>query len=221
MARTLRALLAAKGFKITNSESLELIAKALGVDDWNTLSAMIQADVASSTPNKVAPSDPPEAASSPRKTGFSADLEKTLHRSISHANQRRQEYATLEHLLLALIDDPDSARVMAACNLDTSELGTSLTDFIDRDLGPLIARDGDFARPTASFQRVIQRAVIHVQASGREAVTGANVLVAIFSESESRAARLLDDQGMSRLDAVNFLVHGIVKGGGGARTTPA
>ena len=125
------------------------------------------------------------------------------------ANARRHEFATLEHLLLALIDEPDAARVMKACSVDTEDLRATLVEFIDEDLSNLVTDiDGSEAVPTAAFQRVIQRAAIHVQSSGRTEVTGANVLVAIFAERESNAAYFLQEQDMTRYDAVNFIAHG-------------
>ncbi len=153
---------------------------------------------------------------------FSRPLEETLHRAVHYANERRHEYATLEHLLLALIDDPDAANVMIACNVDLASLKTALTLYVDTDLAALATSDGEDAKPTAGFQRVIQRAVIHVQSSGREEVTGANVLVAIFSERESHAAYFLQEQDMTRYDAVNYIAHGIAKkAGGSGETRPA
>ncbi|NEX91346.1 ATP-dependent Clp protease ATP-binding subunit ClpA [Caulobacter sp. 17J65-9] len=142
---------------------------------------------------------------------FSRHLEETLHRAVGYANERKHEYATLEHLLLALADDPEASGVMRACNVDLTLLRKSLTDYIDSELNSLIVEDGDDAKPTAGFQRVIQRAVIHVQSSGRDEVTGANVLVAVFSERESHAAYFLQEQEMTRYDAVNFIAHGIAK----------
>jgi ATP-dependent Clp protease ATP-binding subunit ClpA len=139
---------------------------------------------------------------------------------VHYANERKHEYATLEHLLLALIDDPDAAGVMTACNVELVNLKTALTLYVDTDLAALATSDGEDAKPTAGFQRVIQRAVIHVQSSGREEVTGANVLVAIFSERESHAAYFLQEQDMTRYDAVNYIAHGIAKKGGG-ETRPA
>ncbi|WP_292036919.1 MULTISPECIES: ATP-dependent Clp protease ATP-binding subunit ClpA [unclassified Brevundimonas] len=152
---------------------------------------------------------------------FSRPLEETLHRAVHYANERRHEYATLEHLLLALIDDTDASAVMTACNVDLGALKTALTLYVDNDLAALATADGDDAKPTAGFQRVIQRAVIHVQSSGREEVTGANVLVAIFSERESHAAYFLQEQDMTRYDAVNFIAHGIAKKPGAAEARPA
>jgi ATP-dependent Clp protease ATP-binding subunit ClpA len=145
---------------------------------------------------------------------FSNSLEESLHRAIEYANERHHEYATLEHLLLSLIDDRDAASVMRACNVDLDRLRAKLTDFIDKELSNLILDQDGEAQPTASFQRVIHRAVVHVQSSGREEVTGANVLVAVFAERESNAAFFLTEQDMTRFDAVNFISHGISKRAG-------
>ncbi len=133
---------------------------------------------------------------------------------MAYANQRKHEYATLEHLLLSLIDDEDAANVMRACEVDLGSLRTTLNNYVDNELRSLVVDDGEDAKPTSSFQRVIQRAVIHVQSSGREEVTGANVLVAIFSERESHAAYFLQEQDMTRYDAVNYIAHGIAKKAG-------
>src|ERR671926_1898256 len=113
---------------------------------------------------------------------FSRNLEQSLHQALALANERHQEYATLEHLLLALLDDQDAAAVMRACNVDLDVLRRNLVEYIDTELANLISDGRQDSKPTAGFQRVIQRAVIPVQSSGREEVTGANVLVAIFAE---------------------------------------
>jgi hypothetical protein len=211
MARTLREALAARGLKISVGESLELIAKLLGVADWNTLSAAIAAPA---EPGGEGPATPP-ASSPPRsdRVGFSADLERTLHRAVAAANQRKHRYATLEHLLLSLIDDADASEVLKACHVGLDDLKGVVTRFVDDDLASLMEDRGEAAAPTAAFQRVIQRAVMHVGKSGRDAVTGANVLVAIFSERESHACAFLQQQDMTRYDAVNFIAHGIRKSG--------
>ena len=145
---------------------------------------------------------------------FSRNLEETLNRAVAYANQRKHEYATLEHLLLALADDEDAAVVMTACSVDLVALKKSVVNYLDTELRSLIVDDGEDAKPTAGFQRVIQRAVIHVQSSGRDEVSGANVLVAVFSERESHAAFFLQEQDMTRYDAVNFIAHGIAKKAG-------
>jgi ATP-dependent Clp protease ATP-binding subunit ClpA len=144
---------------------------------------------------------------------FSRGLEKALHQAMNLARERNHEFATLEHLLLALTDDRETIAVLNGCDVDIDALKSDLEDFINEELDSLIVSNGQDARPTAAFQRVIQRAVIHVQSSGREEVTGANVLVAIFAERESHAAYFLEQQDMSRLDAVNFISHGITKSG--------
>jgi len=142
---------------------------------------------------------------------LSRNLEQSLHRALGHANERRHEYATLEHLLLALTEDQDSISVLRACGVDIDRLRRDLTDYVDEELSGLITSRLEEAKPTAGFQRVLQRAAIHVQSSGREEVTGANVLVAMFSERESHAVYYLQQQDMTRLDAVNYISHGIAK----------
>src|SRR5450432_3071435 len=151
---------------------------------------------------------------------FSRSLEQSLHRALALANERHHEYATLEHLLLALIDDQDASAVMRACNVDLDKLRRSLTAYIESELDNLVSEGNEDSKPTAGFQRVIQRAVIHVQSSGREEVTGANVLVAIFAERESHAAYFLQEQDMTRYDAVNYISHGIAKRPGMSESRP-
>lgn len=151
---------------------------------------------------------------------FSTSLEKALHQALTLANERHHEYATLEHLLLALIDDADAAAVMGACNVNLDTLRKTVSDYVDNELGNLVTGYDEDSKPTAGFQRVIQRAVIHVQSSGREEVTGANVLVAIFAERESHAAYFLQEQEMTRYDAVNFISHGIGKRPGASEARP-
>ena len=142
---------------------------------------------------------------------FSRSLEQSLHRALALANDRHHEYATLEHLLLSLTDDTDAAAVLKACSVDVDVLKKQVVDYIEHELENLVSDGRDDAKPTAGFQRVIQRAHIHVQSSGREEVTGANVLVAIFAERESHAAYFLQEQDMTRYDAVNYISHGIAK----------
>ena len=142
---------------------------------------------------------------------LSRDLEQTLHKALAHADSHGHEFATLEHMLRALMDDPDAAPVLRACGVDFNALQKALETFIGGELDGLIDRSAGDARPTSSFQRVLQRAAIHVQSSGQSEVTGANVLVALFSERESHALFFLLDQGMTRFDAVNFISHGIAK----------
>ncbi|MBT8474318.1 MAG: ATP-dependent Clp protease ATP-binding subunit ClpA, partial [Alphaproteobacteria bacterium] len=152
---------------------------------------------------------------------FSNTLEQAIHSALALANARRHELATLEHLLLALIDEPDAAKVMQACSVDLEALKKTLLEFIEDDLSTLVTDvEGSEAVPTAAFQRVIQRAAIHVQSSGRTEVTGANVLVAIFAERESNAAYFLQEQDMTRYDAVNFIAHGVAKNPSFGETRP-
>src|SRR6202142_1132622 len=145
---------------------------------------------------------------------LSRNLEQTLHRALSLAADRKHEYATLEHLLLGLIDDADAVTVLRACGVDIEKIKKDLTEFLDKDLAGLATDRAGDPKPTAGFQRVVQRAAIHVQSSGRDEVTGANVLVALFSERESHAVYFLQLQDMTRLDAVNFISHGIAKSPG-------
>ncbi|MCH8465389.1 MAG: ATP-dependent Clp protease ATP-binding subunit ClpA [Roseinatronobacter sp.] len=152
---------------------------------------------------------------------FSTTLEQSIHGALALANSRRHEFATLEHLLLSLIDEPDASRVMLACNVNLDELRKTLQDFVEEELSSLVTDiEGSEAVPTAAFQRVIQRAAIHVQSSGRNEVTGANVLVAIFAERESNAAYFLQEQDMTRYDAVNFIAHGVAKNSQYSETRP-
>jgi len=151
---------------------------------------------------------------------FSRSLEQSLHRALALANERHHEYATLEHLLLALVDDQDAAAVMRACNVDIDKLRRNLVTYVESELEKLVTDGSEDSKPTAGFQRTIQRAVIHVQSSGGEEVTGANVLVAIFSERESHAVFFLQEQEMTRYDAVNYISHGIAKRPGLTESRP-
>jgi len=195
MAHTLRAALATKGLKITVGQSLELIAQAFGVADWNTLSAAIRGEAAG--PRNTPPPQFPATA--------------TMHRALAYANQRKHQYETLEHLLLALIDDVDASAVMKACKVDLGALKEKLTNYIDNDLKTQVIDDGGEPKQTAGFQRVVQRAAHYAEGRGLPARTGAELLLAIFAETESPAARLLSEQDMTRQDAVNFIIHGIDK----------
>src|ERR1700753_2586846 len=142
---------------------------------------------------------------------LSRSLEQALHHAIKLASDRHHEYATLEHLLLALMDDTDASQVMKACNVDMDALRKAVQKYIDEDLATLVMDESEEAKPTTGFQRVVQRAVLHVQNSGRDEVTGANVLVALFTERESHAVYFLQEQNMNRLDAVSYIAHGIAK----------
>ena len=151
---------------------------------------------------------------------FSKSLEQALHRALEYANERNHEAATLEHLLLSLIDDRDAAAVMRACNVDLEKLRKRLIEFVDGELDYLVMQGSSEASPTNGFQRVIHRAVVHVQSSGREEVTGANVLVAIFAERESHAAYFLQEQEMTRFDAIQYISHGLAKRPGMSEPRP-
>ena len=142
---------------------------------------------------------------------FATELEQSLHRALRSANERRHEFATLEHLLLALCDDNDARSVLRACNVEIDQLRLQLSNYLDEDLTSLSVEEEEEAKPTAGFQRVIQRTVYHVQSSGRDEVTGANVLVAVFAERESHAVFFLQEQDMTRLDAVSYIAHGVAK----------
>jgi ATP-dependent Clp protease ATP-binding subunit ClpA len=149
---------------------------------------------------------------------LSRNLEQTLHRALAQAHARRHEFATLEHLLFALTEDQDALAVMRACGVDVGVLRQELAHYIDVEMQNLVHPSAEEPKPTSSFQRVLQRAAIHVQSSGREEVTGANVLVALFSERESNAVFFLQEQEMTRLDAVNYISHGIAKVPGESET---
>ncbi|WP_242116008.1 ATP-dependent Clp protease ATP-binding subunit ClpA [Sphingomonas lacusdianchii] len=151
---------------------------------------------------------------------FASALESTLHKALEAASSRRHEYATLEHLLFALTDDPDAAKVMTGCGVELDELRTTVAHYLDTELDTFKLDAATDPSPTSSFQRVVQRAILHVQSSGRDEVTGANVLVAMFSERETYAVYFLQQQDMSRLDAVSFISHGVGKGGSTATETP-
>ena len=151
---------------------------------------------------------------------FARELEQTLHNALAEASRRRHEYATLEHLLIALIDDEHASKVMTACGVSRDDLRNSVKQYLDNELSALVADTGTDPTPTSGFQRVVQRAILHVQSSGRDEVTGANVLVALFSERESYAVYFLQQQDMSRLDAVTYISHGVGKGDTPEETPP-
>jgi hypothetical protein len=220
MAQTLRAALGAMGFKIKVGQSLELIAKTFGVADWNTLSAAIRSSArtgregdsppAPATDGLKAPGDVPKPPSS---KPLAAQLEATLSQTFAYAKARRHDLLTVEHLALFVLDDAEVSRVLVALGVDFVDLRRKLTEQIDQTL-PVPTDSPDPApSPTLGFQRVLQRAVFHVQSAGRHPVTAINVLIAIFSEKQSRVVELLKDQGVTRLDVVNYMTHGLVKGG--------
>ncbi len=144
---------------------------------------------------------------------FARELETSLHNALAAASARNHEYATLEHLLFALIDDDHASKVMLSCGVDLEEMRATIAHYLDTELDSLKVASNNDPSPTSGFQRVIQRAILHVQSSGRDEVTGANVLVALFSERESYAVYFLQQQDMTRLDAVSFISHGVGKAG--------
>jgi hypothetical protein len=211
MARALRDALNAKAVETTHTEALELIAKAFGYDNWNILSAKIEA-AETATSDGVAIR---EEASAPRNNAHSPQFPTTatMHRALHYAIRRKHQYETLEHLLLALTDDVDASAVMKACKVDLGALKEKLTNYIDNDLKTNVINDGGEPKQSAGFQRVVQRAAHYAEGRGRPNRTGAEILVAIFAETESPAARLLGEPDMTRQDAINFIIHGITKGG--------
>jgi len=198
MAHTMRAALAAKGLNITVSQSLELIAQAFGVADWNTLSAAIRAEAAGPRNNAHSPQLPITA---------------TMYRALGYAIQRKHQYETLEHLLLALIDDADASAVMQARNADLGALKAGLLNYLDNELKDIVIEQGADAKPTAAFERVAQRAALYAHGLGRPVVTGENTLLAIFPETRSRAARFLGEQeGVSPKRGANPIARGVGQG---------
>ncbi len=219
MAHTARAFLADHGLKITNSQSLELIAKAFGVADWNTLAAAIRGEVTTPRIEAATPSATVDAGPGPRAPGFSNELELTLQRALGYGDARKHQYTTLEHLLLALTDDASASKVMRACGVELARLRKSLTDYIDNELRAIVVEAGTLpggSRPTAAFQRVMQRAVSHAEQMGQHQVIGDNMMVVIFEERISPAVRRLYSQGMTAQDAANFVERGIAKQNGTA-----
>lgn len=219
MAYTVRAFLTDHGLKISNSQSLELIAKAFGVADWNTLAAAIRGEVSTSRTKVATPSATIDAGIRPRAPRFSGELERTLQRALAHGDARNHQYATCEHLLLALTDDPNASKAMSAFNVNLTELRKSLTDYIDNDLRSIVVETGASiggSRPTAAFQRVMQRAATHAEQMGQQEVSGDNVLVVIFAERLSPAVRQLYGQNVTAEDVANFVERGIIKRGGAA-----
>lgn len=220
MAHEARVFLGNHGLRITNSQSLELIAKAFGVADWNTLAATIRGGA--STPRTKEATPPPatiDAGIRPRVPRYSSELERTLQRALAYGDARRHEYTTCEHLLLALADDPNASKAMHACRADLTALRKSLTKYIDNELRSIVVETGvsmSGSRPTAAFQRVMQRAEAHAERMGQQEVTGDNVLVVIFAERLSPAVQQLYGQNMSAEDVANFVERGIAKRNGSA-----
>jgi hypothetical protein len=217
MARTLRAALATKGITITISQSLELIAEAFGVADWNTLAAVIRQE-AGKPRSRGAPATARERGWAPLPA-FSSALDSTLYRAVAYASERDHEYTTLEHLLLALIDDADASAVMELCKVDLGALREDLVSYIDSELKALVITDGRDAKPTPGFQRVVERAALSSQIQSRDP-TGADLLVAIFDEGESHAVWFLSSQDMTQQDAANSILLAIVRASRAPRPTP-
>jgi len=211
MARTLRAALAGKGLKISVSQSLELIAELFGVADWNTLAAAIRQEAGAPGQTGSRPARP--SAGWDSRHSLSRSLVLTLRRALDHASERDHEYTTLEHLLLALIDDADAAAVMKACKVDLGALKQDVASFIDDELKALVADFNGESNPTPAFQRVVERAMANAQGLGHDTVTGADVLVAMFDEKESAAIWLLGEHEMTQQDAANVIRRRIIKGG--------
>ncbi|MGA7806979.1 Clp protease N-terminal domain-containing protein [Bradyrhizobium sp.] len=196
---------------MTVSQSLELIAETFGVANWNTLAAAIHS-AAFDRRKSVLPLPPPGDEGGPT-VRFSPELQATLHRAFGFARRRMHEYTTLEHLLLALIEDADASGAMKACNVDLATLNDAVAGDLDIELKELVTADGEATGPTAAFQRVVQRAVVHVRASGGQTVTGVQLVLAIFAERESPAVHFLIEQALTRQDVAHVLAHGIGKGG--------
>ena len=195
IAHTLREALVDKNCKITVGESLELVARLFGAGDWNTLSALIKNSERGQVPPR-----PFEQGPAPL---FASPLEDTLFRSVGAARDRDHREATVEHLLLSLTDDPDAVAIMKACGGD---LG-GIKDLLYRSSEIANAGDPSFGgepTPSENFQRVVQRAILDAQRLGGGAITGAHILVAIFSEENTTAVRILHEQGIKRSDAARM-----------------
>ena len=195
MAHMLREALAAKHYKITVGESLELIAHLFGVADWNTLSALIKdSDDKRTSPAARGRGDGPR---------FAPTLEASLHRSLHAAHVRGEQYSTVEHLLLSLTEDPDATAIMKAVGVGPA----AIREFLASSLGSVSGGPGTFSgdpTPSPAFQRVVQRAILDAQRSGELNITGAHLLIAIFSEQDSTAARILQEHGLSRDGALKL-----------------
>jgi ATP-dependent Clp protease ATP-binding subunit ClpA len=142
---------------------------------------------------------------------LSKELEFTLNRAFKEARAKHHEYMTVEHMLLSLLDNPTAAKVLRACGADAERLRREIATFIEETTPLIPSNEERDTQPTLGFQRVLQRAVFHVQSAGKKEVTGANVLVALFSEQDSQAVYLLNQQDVTRLDVVNYISHGISK----------
>jgi hypothetical protein len=217
-AARLREFLAANGISLKQTHAYEALAQTLGYANWNTLQALLNT---TATPeNKASPEAaalaflPPavraemqDARERMRKSRLTPSLEQSLHRAIGFATERHHEYATLEHLLFSLTEDQDAASVILGCHVDMDQLRKALTDHIDSKLEHLVTTVPGAAKPTTNFQLAVQRAILHVSKLGRDEITGANVLVSLFTDVESHAVRILNQQGLTRIDAVNYIAN--------------
>ena len=216
----LREFLAADGINLKQTHAYEALARTLGYANWNTLQASLSATplTEAASPAATVPADKHttrtgEVVTEPRAAGkglgvrLSPSLEQSLHRAISLATELHHEHAALEHLLLSLTEDQDAASVLLAVNVNMEHLRKALTDHIDNKLDHLATTEPVTAKPTTGFQRVVQRAILHVQNSGGGEVTGANVVVALFGEPESHAVKDLQQQGVTKLGVVNYIAN--------------
>ena len=210
----LREFLAANGISLKQTHAYEALAQTLGYVNWNTLQALLSTSV---TPqSEASPAEQLKAKlgaeirdhqEAMRKSKLTPSLEQSIKRGVSLANEHHHEFATLEHLLLSLTEDNDAANVILGCGVDMAQLRKELTDHLDSKLKHLVTAVPDAAKPTTNFQHAVQRAILHVFNSGGKEVTGANVVVALFTEVESYAVRILNQHGMTRADAVNYIAN--------------
>jgi hypothetical protein len=232
MAHSLREALAAKDLRITNSESLELISRAFGTPDWNTLSAAIQTET--SVQATSASPAPPQGRAWPIAVPYAKELAGTLQSAKADAKRRGHHFLTLEHVLLALLDDPDGADAMQSCSVDTEALRSSLMTYIDTDLRSLgdleklksglaahldsnVLTDRGEPTPTAGLARAVQVAQRRAALAGKPAVTGSDVVAAVFlNAGDCQGANLLESHGMSRRSALGLLSAGLPDAGGTA-----
>ncbi len=213
MAQTLRTALTAMGFGISVGQSLELIAQTFGVSDWRELSAAIRSEASASTEGPGIP----DATFNP----ISPQLESMLNQIFAYAKGRKHEEVTVEHILLFLLEDADTLRVVKGCGVDPGELQKGLNAFMDNELKAHARTAGENPEPDIGFQRVLQRAFFRAHGAGRLPVTSMNMLLAIFSEKDSYAARLLAERGMASLDAINFISHGTRKASEDSSDSPS
>jgi hypothetical protein len=199
MAQTLRASLASKGFRMTVSQSLELIAELFGMPDWNTLAAAIRRG----EPKQAADASAKPDASARWPSALTLDLETTLQRAVAYAEDRRHEFVTLEHLLLALVDDNDALAAMKAADIDLTMLKQDLESYIVLELRVLQSNDSRLPTPTHAFRRALYRAAVRTKTLQRP-TNGSDVLTAMFDQTESPAVWLLKEQGLSRKKIAQF-----------------